>query len=200
MFVREVGAGWVTDFSLIIRKVDVHGSFCYTTELVVHGQSIAEVEQKVLAKLKARFISLKEVMRNGGRFFGPVTGHKDVTLKFDIEGGEWDLFRTQFVEPLVPADALGDSLSVKGRVKRPRPLTEEERRKARGLLPGLLLFELHTRGANPEYVPPSLVGEAKRSKVLRLFRSLHLLGYRILAVDVNESDHRCAEFSLLLVE
>ena len=30
-------AGWVTDFSLIIQKVDIRGTFCYTTELVARG-------------------------------------------------------------------------------------------------------------------------------------------------------------------
>ena len=36
LYVRAggVGAGWVTDFSLILEKVDIYGSFCYTSELV----------------------------------------------------------------------------------------------------------------------------------------------------------------------
>ena len=54
---------WVTDFSLIIQKVDIHGSFCYTTELVAAAKPFPPpVMDENIAK---RYI-MTDVFRLGG--------------------------------------------------------------------------------------------------------------------------------------
>lgn len=121
---------------------------------------------------------------------------KDIVLKFDIEGGEWELFKTQFVDSLLPLDALGDASAA----ERPRLLTAEEKAKAKPYLPQALLFEAHSKYCNPAYVPPALVKHATRSKINQLFRALHLLGYRLLRKDVNGGDPAASEFSMILVD
>lgn len=88
-------------------------------------------------------------------------------LKFDIEGFEWDLIEKELLQ--LP----------------------------KALLPRELSFELHTQGANPKYVPPQLVREKSRSDVASLFLHLFDIGYRVISVEVNAGDHRCAEFGLI---
>ncbi|KAJ1389220.1 hypothetical protein B484DRAFT_459708 [Ochromonadaceae sp. CCMP2298] len=66
-------------------------------------------------------------------------GHPSVQmLKMDIEGSEWELLQKEIVD----ADE--------------------------GSLPEQLLFELHTEGANPQVVPPSIVHGKRRQAVNRL--------------------------------
>ncbi|CAB9509807.1 Methyltransferase-like protein 24 [Seminavis robusta] len=61
-------------------------------------------------------------------------------------------------------------------------------------LPRQMAFELHTRHANPGYVPPHLVKEKGREAVVALFDRLYQLGYRTVSKELNFGDFRCAEF------
>jgi hypothetical protein len=90
-------------------------------------------------------------------------------LKFDIEGFEWELFEGSLL-PAATAQAG----------------------------PQQLLFELHTEGANPEFVPQHLVKGRGRLAVNSLFMALHDAGYRVVAKEVNPGDPACAEFSVAL--
>jgi hypothetical protein len=66
-------------------------------------------------------------------------------------------------------------------------------------LPGQLQFELHTNGANREYVPQQLVRDKRKREVNRLFMKLHAVGYRVLSKEINNGDPYCAEFTLVRV-
>jgi len=66
-------------------------------------------------------------------------------------------------------------------------------------LPQQLLFELHTEGANPTWVPPSLVKGKTRREVVDLFLRLYDRGYRVVYKEVNIGDPRCADFTLLRI-
>ena len=108
------------------------------------------------------FESLSHVM---GRL-----GHKRLdVLKFDIEGAEWELFRTTLLAaPDIP-------------------------------LPSQLLFELHTVGANPKYVPPDMVAGKDKHAVNWLFATLWHLGYRVYSKEINRlRNGASSEFSMLL--
>jgi hypothetical protein len=93
-------------------------------------------------------------------------------LKLDIEGFEWDVLETELLAPGVPASNL----------------------------PQQLLFELHTQGANPKYVPPAVVAGKTQRAVDSLFVRLFKLGYRVVNKEINNGDAQCAEFTLLRVE
>lgn len=66
-------------------------------------------------------------------------------------------------------------------------------------LPGQLLFELHTEGANSKYVPPSIVKWYGRREVTQLVYDLYLRGYRVTNIELNEGDLGCAEISLIRI-
>jgi hypothetical protein len=96
-------------------------------------------------------------------------GHKKINmLKMDIEGGEWNLLQHEIVE------------------------AEDE-----NYLPEQLLFELHTEGANPHYVPPTLVSHKRLNQVNQLIYDLWLKGYRLTNVELNFGDSKCAELSFI---
>ena len=67
-------------------------------------------------------------------------------------------------------------------------------------LPTQILFELHTEGASPTYVPPSLVRGQTRREVVQLFLNLFDRGYRVVFKQLNVGDHRCADFTLINVQ
>ncbi len=92
-------------------------------------------------------------------------------LKMDIEGFEWTVLE-QEVLPLAmttPPQAA----------------------------PLQLLFELHTEGANPRFVPQGVVKGRGRAAVNALFLSLLEAGYRVVSKEINGGDLACAEFSLV---
>ena len=62
--------------------------------------------------------------------------------------------------------------------------------------PELLMFELHTEGANPVFVPKNVVAGRDGAAVADLFLKLFDIGYRVMHVDVNPGDSHCAEFAL----
>ena len=64
-------------------------------------------------------------------------------------------------------------------------------------LPSEILFELHTEGANPVFVPSSVVSGKSRTAVNILFLRLFDRGYRVTNVEINNGDSRCAEFALM---
>mmetsp|Transcript_74922 Transcript_74922/g.132513 ORF Transcript_74922/g.132513 Transcript_74922/m.132513 type:complete len:494 (-) Transcript_74922:75-1556(-) len=98
-------------------------------------------------------------------------GHTHVDLlKFDIEGYEWQLFQSEI-------------LSTNDRTQ----------------LPEQIAFELHTRGANPSYVPVELVSSKGPEQVGDLFLSLFDIGYRVISKEINSGDGHCAEFVALRV-
>jgi hypothetical protein len=66
-------------------------------------------------------------------------------------------------------------------------------------LPEQLLFELHTEGANPMCVPPSLVKGKTHQAVAGLFWNLYNKGYRVVHKEINPEDAFCADFTLLRV-
>ena len=66
-------------------------------------------------------------------------------------------------------------------------------------LPGQLLFELHTEGANPKSVPPHIVAGRRRQKVTQLIYDLYLRNYRVMHIEVNNGDHHCAEIALVRI-
>jgi hypothetical protein len=66
-------------------------------------------------------------------------------------------------------------------------------------LPSQLLFELHTKGANPNCVEPRLTREKDRNAVNRLFAELWSLGYRVVFKYLNPEDPTCADFTLIRV-
>lgn len=66
-------------------------------------------------------------------------------------------------------------------------------------LPSQLLFELHTKGANPNCVEPRLTQEKDRNAVNRLFAELWSLGYRVVFKYLNPEDPTCADFTLIRV-
>ncbi len=90
-------------------------------------------------------------------------------FKFDIEGCEWDILQTDIVE--------GKDND----------------------LPEQLLFELHTEGANPHYVPAKIVAGKRRREVVKLLYDLYHRNYRIVHYELNAGDKHCMELSLLRV-
>jgi hypothetical protein len=70
-------------------------------------------------------------------------------LKMDVKGFEWDIIKDEII---------------KGK--------END-------LPKQFLFELHTEGANPQYVPSNLVAGKRRLEVAKLFLDLFHRGYRV---------------------
>lgn len=98
-------------------------------------------------------------------------GHDHISLlKFDIEGFEWGLFANEIL-----ASPNGQGL------------------------PEQLAFELHTEGANPEYVPKDNTKGKDYVAVNHLFLELYDKGYRVVSKEVNSGDHACAEFVLVNV-
>ena len=65
-------------------------------------------------------------------------------------------------------------------------------------LPWQLLLELHAEGANPAFVPASLVKGKTRQEVAKLFLRLHDQGYRVVYKEINVGDPYCADFTLLM--
>ena len=95
-------------------------------------------------------------------------GHKKIDmLKFDIEGFEWQLFEDDLLRT-DPDD-----------------------------LPEQLLFELHTEGSKPRWVPPANVRLRRHHQVNELVYKLWLLGYRCINVEVNKLDAHCAELAFV---
>mmetsp|Transcript_2398 Transcript_2398/g.3214 ORF Transcript_2398/g.3214 Transcript_2398/m.3214 type:complete len:121 (-) Transcript_2398:377-739(-) len=90
-------------------------------------------------------------------------------LKFDIEGFEWEFFDS-FINQTNP-DKLPDELA----------------------------FELHTQGANANFVPPENVAGRTYSAVNRLFLDLYKADYLVTSKEINRGDHYCCEFVLLRV-
>lgn len=91
-------------------------------------------------------------------------------LKFDIEGFEWGLFASEILV------------------------------KDRAHLPEQISFELHTKAANPAYVPQEVVGAKGFKAVNKLMLDLWNVGYRITSKEVNNGDTACAEFVAVNVE
>eukprot|EP01039_Chlorochromonas_danica_P003706 gene3706-4054_t len=90
-------------------------------------------------------------------------------FKFDIEGCEWDLIYDEIIH--------GNEAD----------------------LPTQLLFELHTQGANPRWVPRDIVQGKGRQEVDQLILDLFHLGYRVFHLHVNGTDHHRAGVSLYRV-
>eukprot|EP01039_Chlorochromonas_danica_P003707 gene3707-4055_t len=90
-------------------------------------------------------------------------------FKFDIEGCEWDLIYDEIIH--------GNEAD----------------------LPTQLLFELHTQGANPRWVPRDIVQGKGRQEVDQLILDLFHLGYRVFHLQMNSGDHYCAEISFYRV-
>ncbi len=90
-------------------------------------------------------------------------------LKVDVEGCEWDLLYDEIVNG-----------------------KEED-------LPCQLLFELHTEGANPTYVPKAIVQGKKRKQVDQLIVDLFKRNYRVFHLELNRGDHNCAEIGLFRI-
>lgn len=88
-------------------------------------------------------------------------------LKFDIEGHEWDFFSSVLPELWKFNEAL---------------------------LPGQISFELHTKWANPFFVPQDLVKDKGRDEVNDLFSQLKNMGYYVISKDINHGDAACSEF------
>lgn len=65
--------------------------------------------------------------------------------------------------------------------------------------PEQLLFELHSFGANPKFVPAGVVRTRDEREVKRLFLELHHVGYRVFHKTINPFDAKCADFSLVYV-
>ena len=90
-------------------------------------------------------------------------------LKMDIEGFEWDLIENEIIN--------GDENS----------------------LPEQLLFELHTEGANTKWVPAGNVYHKRIDQVNRLVYGLWLRGYRLMNIDINIGDPKCAELAFVRI-
>lgn len=88
-------------------------------------------------------------------------------LKFDIEGHEWDFFSSVLPELW--------------------KFNED-------LLPGQISFELHTKWADPYFVPQDLVKDKGRDEVNELFSQLKNMGYYVISKDINHGDAACCEF------
>jgi len=93
--------------------------------------------------------------------------HKINMLKIDIEGFEWDILQNEII---------------KGR--------DED-------LPDQILFELHTEGADPSWVPPNVVANKTIYAVNLLFWELRKRGYQVANKELNNGDNKCAEFVVL---
>lgn len=101
-------------------------------------------------------------------------GHDTIDLlKFDIEGAEWELLENEI---------LNNSSFAK-----------------RQHLPRQLQFELHTKFANPKFVPSKLVQDKDKAAVHGLLLRLYDLGYRIFSKELNNGDSACAELAMVLV-
>lgn len=77
---------------------------------------------------------------------------------------------------------------------------ETEILSGRSPLPRQILFELHTEGSNPRFVPPETVVGKDRSAVNNLFLRLFDIGYRVIGKQLNSGDGSCADFGLVLVD
>jgi FkbM family methyltransferase len=142
--------------------------WCVGTKQSFEGNSYA----KKASEAEYEFRSLRDIMS--------ALGHTRLdVLKLDIEGFEWRVLRDELL-PLAAAAAAA-------------PATDDKKSAA----PLQLLFELHTAGANPYFVPPRLVAGKGREEVNELFLSLLDVGYRVVAKDINEGDAACAEFALV---
>jgi len=98
-------------------------------------------------------------------------GHDHIDLlKFDVEGSEWELFENEIL------------------------------RLPQSKLPKQLLFELHTEGANPNFVPTASVEGRDRLEVNRLMLRLFDVGYRIIEQERNDGDPFCTEISMLRIQ
>ena len=62
------------------------------------------------------------------------------------------------------------------------------------LLPDQIAFELHSKYANPSYVPQELVGDKGCDQVNELFLHLSEMGYYLISKDINGGDPACSEF------
>ena len=63
--------------------------------------------------------------------------------------------------------------------------------------PVQLTLELHTQGANPRAVPPTVFEGKSFQAVNKLFLTLHDQGYRVISKEVNGGCPCCAEFVLV---
>jgi hypothetical protein len=63
-------------------------------------------------------------------------------------------------------------------------------------LPEQIAFELHSKFANPKFVPAQLTVGKGRQAVAQLFLDFFQLGYRVVSKEVNHGDKGCAEFVL----
>ena len=88
-------------------------------------------------------------------------------LKIDIEGHEWEILENELT----------------------KVWKEDE-----SLLPDQIAFELHSKYANPAYVPQEVVGDKGRDEVNNLFLLLSEMGYYVISKDINEGDPACCEF------
>lgn len=66
--------------------------------------------------------------------------------------------------------------------------------------PQQILFEVHTQGANPHWVPSKTVSGKTKRQVNQMFLRLHDMGYRVLNKAINPGDAYCCDFTLILVE
>lgn len=60
-----------------------------------------------------------------------------------------------------------------------------------------LLFELHTEGANPRFVPEHLLTGKRREAVAKLLLALYKRGYRLAHWEMNYGDKHCIEISMI---
>jgi hypothetical protein len=67
-------------------------------------------------------------------------------------------------------------------------------------LPEQILFELHTEGSNPEFVPARVVAGKRKQAVDELFLRLYDRGYRVMHWELNDGDKHCAEFAVARVQ
>ena len=68
------------------------------------------------------------------------------------------------------------------------------------VLPTQLSFELHTVGANKNFVPEGVVVGKDYVAVNQLFSRLYDKGYRVVSKEINFGDRHCAEFVLINVD
>lgn len=66
-------------------------------------------------------------------------------------------------------------------------------------LPHQLLFELHTEGANPVFIPPSVVKGKTRKNVNELFEKLYNRGYRVVFKQINPWEPLCCDFTVIRI-
>jgi FkbM family methyltransferase len=88
-------------------------------------------------------------------------------LKLDIEGYEWDVLENELSEVW----------------------KEDE-----SMLPDQISFELHTKWANPAYVPHEVISDKGRDEVNDLFLLLTEMGYYVISKDINRGDPARCEF------